>query len=472
MELFSNILGNRRAAGCVRRFRQSLGIIAVLTLKRALPEVYEVTHALDLVRRQSRLPSAELRFLAYVVEQLLAGQQDQLSQKTIAADVFGRDLVTFDPRADSIVRTTAVNLREDLLRYYAGPGRADPIVIELPRGGYVPSFSRRAQLSAAATSRLWGARVAMETRTVSGYSTALSNLEAVLAEAPGLSLALALKAESLASQAIHGCRPRPCLEQARVCAERALDTPHPAWQAWLARAMVLQALHLDWKGAGEAYQNALEASGGEASTHVWYTAFLVGRGRAREAVSILQRTVDHFGYSNPTFLGDLAMLQMLARDFAEAQITIQTALATAPHYYQHHLNHAILLEALGDPAAALRALDETPLRIHERPVTWGLRGLFAGLSGNPGVGRRRISWFRSIQRTGRYIPPSQFAACWAGTGDFDAAVRSLEDAVEDRDPLAVWFHAYPFFRHLHGHAGFRALMEQIGSVHTRSGTAQ
>ena len=182
----------------------------------ALPEVYEVTHALDLVRRQGRIPPAELRFLAYVVERTLAGHHAELSQKTIAADIFGRDLVTFDPRADSIVRTTAANLRDSLLRYYAGPGRTDPAAIELPKGTYVPQFSRQAQLSAAGTSRLWSARVALESRTVSGYATAIAHLDAVLTEAPDLSLALALKAESLASQAIHGSRPRPCLEQARV----------------------------------------------------------------------------------------------------------------------------------------------------------------------------------------------------------------------------------------------------------------
>jgi hypothetical protein len=228
--------------------------------------------------------------------------------------------------------------------------------------------------------------------------------------------------------------------------------------------MVLQALDLNWDGGGEAYQKALEQSGGEAATHVWYTAFLVGRGRPREAVAILQRTVDHFGYCNPTFLGDLAMLQMLARDYPEAQATIQAALAAAPYYYQHHLNHAILLEAQDDAAGALRVLDQTPLRLHDRPVTWGLRGLFAGLSGSRRVARRRIAWFRGLQRAGRYIPPSQIAACQLGAGDLDAAVRDLEHSVEDRDPLAVWFHAYPFFRHLHQHSGFRQLIDGIGVV--------
>jgi tetratricopeptide (TPR) repeat protein len=435
-----------------------------LTPTMPLPEVYEVSRALDLIRRQSRISPAELRFLAYVVEQTLAGRQGELCQKTIAADVFGRDLLTFDPRTASIVRTTAANLRDNLLRYYAGPGRTDPIVIELPKGGYTPAFSRRAQISAAATSRLWSARVALESRTVSGYATAIEHLDMVLAEAPDLSLALALKAEALASQAIHGSRPRPCLEKARACARRALETESPAWQAWLAEAAVLQALDLDWASAGLAYQKALESSSGEAATHVWYTAFLVGCGRPREAVLLLQGTVDHFGYCNPTYLGDLAMLQMLARDYAAAEETIQAALAAAPHYYQHYLNRAILLEALDQPSEALRVLDQSPLRILERPVTWGLRGLFAGRSGNPPVARRRISWFRSVQRAGRYIPPSQIAACYVGTGDLDAAVRHLQLSVEDRDPLAVWFHAYPFFRHLHGHAGFERLIDTIGTV--------
>ncbi|HXK02192.1 MAG TPA: tetratricopeptide repeat protein [Verrucomicrobiae bacterium] len=430
----------------------------------ALPEAYEVTHALDLVRRQGHVPPAELRFLTYVVDRALAGQENEVSQKTVAADIFGRDLLSFDPRSDSIVRTTAANLRETLLHYYAGPGRADPVVIELPKGTYVPRFSRRARLSSAATSRLWSARVALESRTVSGYATAISHLDAVLSEAPDFSLALALKAESLASQAIHGSRPRPCLEQARVLAGRALEAPLPAWQAWLARALVLQALDLNWTAAGEAYQKAIEASSGEAETHVWYTAYLVGRGRPREAVLILQRTVDHFGYCNPTLLGDLAMLQMLARDYDAARETIDAALAAAPQYYQHHLNRAILMEALNDPAEALRVLDQTPLRLHERPVTWGLRGLFAGLSGHPKIALRRISWFRGIQRTGRYIPPSQLAACWLGAGKPDLAVHHLESSVEDRDPLAVWFHAYPFFRHLHSHPGFQNLIDRIGLI--------
>lgn len=425
--------------------------------------MYEVTHALDAIRRQSRIAPGELRVLEYIVHESLAGRDAELNQKTIAADVFARDLTSFDPRADSIVRTTAANLRDSLLAYYAGPGRGDSVVIELPKGTYAPRFSRRVALSPRATSKLWSARVALESRTVTGFQTAINHLNAVLAEAPRFSLALALKAEALATQAIHGSRPRPCLEQARECSQAAIDTEAPAWQAWIARGVVESALDLDYGAAARSYASAI-ATSPEASSHVWHTAFLVGRGRPAEGVAILQRTIDHFGYCNPAYLGDLAMLQILSRDYDSANETLQTAIEAAPHYHQHYLNLAILREAQGDAAEAVRVLDRTPLKIHERPVTWGLRALFAGLSGSKPVAQRRLTWLRAAAKTGTYIPPDQIGACLLGLGDLDGAVRYLEASLEERCPLVMWYHAYPFFRHLRGHAGFERLLDRIGVV--------
>jgi tetratricopeptide (TPR) repeat protein len=440
------------------------GIISELTPTVAPPNVYEVTHALDLIRRNAELPPGELRLLAYLVAETLAGRGPGLHQKSIAADVFGRDITTFDPRTDSIVRTTAANLRHSLQAYYAGSGQSDPLTIELIKGTYLPAFCPRAPLSPQTTSRLWSARTAMEARTSAGYEVAIGHLDVVLAEAPSLSLALALKAEALASQAIHGARPRPNLDQARALAARAMDQPRPVWQAWLSQGIVQQALEWNWASATESYRRALDLGGTEAAAHVWYTAFLVGRGRPKEGISHLQRAVDHFGYSNPTCIGDLSMLLMLSRDYEAAGAAISAALEAAPRYYQHHLNRAILLEAQGDPAGALRVLDQTPLPLLERPVTWGLRALFAGFGGSTAVARRRLSWLRTIGKTGRYIPHSQVAACWLGAGNPDEAVRSLERAAEDRDPLAVWFWAYPMFRRLHGHGGFERLIDQIGLI--------
>jgi hypothetical protein len=123
----------------------------------SLLDVYEVTHALDLIRRNAEMPPGELRLLTYLVEETVAGCVCSLHQRTIAADVFRRDITAFDPRIESIVRTAA-NFRESLQEYYATRGQADSLTIELIKGTYVPVFCSRAPLSPQATGRLWSAR--------------------------------------------------------------------------------------------------------------------------------------------------------------------------------------------------------------------------------------------------------------------------------------------------------------------------
>jgi TolB-like protein len=77
------------------------------------------------------------RFLRFVVEQHLAGRDEELKESVIAVEVLGRS-PDHDPKQDSIVRTEAARLRARLSEYYLGEGKHDALAIELPKGGYVP----------------------------------------------------------------------------------------------------------------------------------------------------------------------------------------------------------------------------------------------------------------------------------------------------------------------------------------------
>ena len=83
------------------------------------------------------------RFLRFLVERHLQGRDDELKESVIAVEVFHRK-PDYDPKQDSIVRTEAGRLRARLAEYYTGEGSADLVIIELPKGGYIPVF-RRAQ---------------------------------------------------------------------------------------------------------------------------------------------------------------------------------------------------------------------------------------------------------------------------------------------------------------------------------------
>ncbi len=79
------------------------------------------------------------RFLGFIVDESLVGRGDQLKEYPIGVDVFGKD-ESFDPRMDPIVRVQARRLRIRLQTYYREEGQADDIVIEMPKGGYAPTF--------------------------------------------------------------------------------------------------------------------------------------------------------------------------------------------------------------------------------------------------------------------------------------------------------------------------------------------
>ncbi|MGF7213131.1 TolB-like protein/tetratricopeptide (TPR) repeat protein [Skermanella aerolata] len=80
--------------------------------------------------------------LSFVVAEMLAGRSDRIKAYTIATLVLNRD-ADFDPQVNPIVRMEAGQLRRRLDRYYATDGAEDDLVIAVPKGGYVPSFSRR-----------------------------------------------------------------------------------------------------------------------------------------------------------------------------------------------------------------------------------------------------------------------------------------------------------------------------------------
>ena len=82
------------------------------------------------------------KLLRFLVERQLEGRENELKESVIGVEVFGRR-PDYNPKLDSTVRTEAVRLRERLGRYYATEGSQDPLVIELPKGGYVPASNAK-----------------------------------------------------------------------------------------------------------------------------------------------------------------------------------------------------------------------------------------------------------------------------------------------------------------------------------------
>ena len=80
------------------------------------------------------------RFLEFIIVETVEHNEVQIKEYSIAINVLHRAR-DFNPNSDSIVRIHAGRLRRALNDYYLTQGIYDPIVIQIPKGCYVPEFA-------------------------------------------------------------------------------------------------------------------------------------------------------------------------------------------------------------------------------------------------------------------------------------------------------------------------------------------
>jgi hypothetical protein len=123
---------------------QNAMLDAVEVEQRTTPEITP-----DMIRAQLKLlvrdeafrsSKRSVAFLRYVVEQTLAGQADQIKERSIGVEVFGKD-PSYDTNSDHVVRTAAAELRKRLATYYVDPRHHSELRMVLIPGSYVPHFT-------------------------------------------------------------------------------------------------------------------------------------------------------------------------------------------------------------------------------------------------------------------------------------------------------------------------------------------
>ncbi len=103
-----------------------------------------VTRELERIATSHAFRKAErcLRLLRHLTATALQGRAGELKEYTLGVTVFDRP-PSFDPRTDPVVRLEVRRLRLKLAEYYQQEGFDDAVLIELPKGAYVPHFRPR-----------------------------------------------------------------------------------------------------------------------------------------------------------------------------------------------------------------------------------------------------------------------------------------------------------------------------------------
>jgi len=79
---------------------------------------------------------------SYLADASLNGAADDLKEYTVGVDALGKPS-SYDPRQESAVRMQVARLRQKLAEYYRTEGLEDPVIVDLPKGGFKVTFEPR-----------------------------------------------------------------------------------------------------------------------------------------------------------------------------------------------------------------------------------------------------------------------------------------------------------------------------------------
>ncbi|HJY11307.1 MAG TPA: hypothetical protein VJ304_00885, partial [Flavobacterium sp.] len=82
------------------------------------------------------------KFLRYIVEETLNENQHFIKEYSIAINVLNRS-ADFNSNDDAVVRIHAGRLRRILNEYYLTIGQNNSLIIDIPKGCYIPRFIRK-----------------------------------------------------------------------------------------------------------------------------------------------------------------------------------------------------------------------------------------------------------------------------------------------------------------------------------------
>jgi tetratricopeptide (TPR) repeat protein len=292
-----------------------------------------------------------VELLNYIGEEFLAGRADRIKGFTIGQAIYVTD-VNVEPESNSIVRVEMGRLRRRLAEYYLSSGRADPIVVEIPKGSYAPRFTLNPLVP--------------EELKPSGPDQPKNltfNNRWLMAGALGLAVLLTLnwRYYDALEHAITGEMNQDKTQkyivdsEAKILFRQAfalLMPPEDESRLIASRNLFQRVIELD-SALARGYA-------GKSITFSFQVIFIKSESSAddlRQALMLAERAVD-IDPEYPLGFAALAFAQSLAEDSASALASVRRVLAIQPHQASSNTIASVALIVSGEPSKAIDLLTE------------------------------------------------------------------------------------------------------------------
>ncbi len=355
--------------------------------------------------------------------------------------------ITFDERGVNLL-----DVQDSLARRVV-----EALEIEL-RGPPREAFRKRETDDPVAWRMYASGRYHGERRNEEGLRRALELFSSAERRDPRFALAAAGVADTWALLGIFGLEPTARAgAEARAAAERAIALDGELAEALAAFGHVLMIYARDWKAAENLHRRALEIKPTFAQAHVWLAMLATFAGRHEEALRrmALARALEPKSLSFSAING---FLLHFAGRLAEAREELESAVETEPRapLPRHFL--ARVLNAMGDGAAALRAIEGVT---DPGPGSYSNAGRAFALLGREREARAEVARVEALGERGFGVG-YDLALLHVALGERDAALDALERALEPPSITLGYLNSEPGFASLRDEPRFRSFSRRIG----------
>jgi serine/threonine protein kinase/tetratricopeptide (TPR) repeat protein len=296
-----------------------------------------------------------------------------------------------------------------------------------------------------------------------GTPEAMHKADELFEKAFGLDSTYAAAAAGCAACHAYGADQEPpdkVMPKARAVAQVALKGDPNSADAHLTLARVALRYDWDFKEAERLIKRAIELEPKNAATHQRYAEFLALMGRHQEAAAAIYQARKLDPRSLP-INADIGTLSYFAADYDHATEHFQQALKLDEDFADAHTGLGLTYEQQKRFAEAVNEfLEARKLLREDATYVTGLQDAFAK-QGTQGFWRQELAHLQDEAKE-RYIPATTFAALHTRLGDVEAAFKSLQLALKEKDGGLIDLNVTPVFSALRKDARFDALLQQLG----------
>ena len=420
------------------------------------------------------------RFLAYAVENTLAGKEEVLKETVLGIEVFDRQ--DFDPRYDPIVRIDARRLRVRLAKYYESEGVGDPIIIDFEPGSYVPRFwsasgrdrlpqsglsaAKKSMQGVLSLTRLAQAKQQLDSLTPSGIVNSMALFEGIIAAHPEDALAHAGYAMASMLKAVFFYEPSAiAMPRAHASIERALAIDPGRPEAHVAQGALRALYDFDFPAANSAFLMASRLKPGSAHVLQARAAFyLAPLGFLEEALEEIRYALERQPRSL-FYLHNLGWVQYLQRDYQAAAATAERILKANQNLLPAIHLRALVFEQLGRQTLASEAFSSDAFRSSYPLATMRAEALCLTRVGNHTEATELARKMEAMYQPG-VLNALALAEVFVAVEDFDRAFKWLESAYRDRRHRLIYLKSDPAWDPIRADARFADLLVKMGLAPT------